>query len=117
MLDTIVGIGSRIQHLAHGEGIVAGTKLDKYRISFFGKGIIEVPKDSQDMEVLEALAPEEHMISMDNIETTLIEILRKWSDVSEIVPLADRWRKGTMVLKSMDDSAKPKEIPMENFFH
>jgi hypothetical protein len=117
MTDKILGIGSRIQHNTYGEGIVAGTKLDKYRISFFGKGIVEVPRDSQDIEVLEELAPEERMISVDDVETTLIDILRKWSDVSEIVPLADKWRKGTMVLKSMDDSMKPKEIPMETFFH
>ncbi len=116
-MDKILGTGSRIQHSAYGEGIVAGTKLDKYRISFFGKGIIEVPRDSSDIEILEELAPEERMISVDDVETTLIDILRKWSDVSEIVPLADKWRKGTMVLKSMDDSMKPKEVPMETFFH
>jgi hypothetical protein len=117
MIDKILGTGSRIQHSTYGEGIIAGTKLDKYRVSFFGKGIVEVPRDSSDIEVLEELAPEERMISVDDVETTLIDILRKWSDASEIVHLADKWRKGTMVLKSMDDSMKPKEIPMETFFH
>ncbi len=57
------------------------------------------------------------MISVDDVETTLIDILRKWSDATEIVHLADKWKKGTMVLKSMDDSMKPKEIPLETFFH
>ncbi len=117
MIDKILGTGSRIQHTIYGEGIVAGTKLDKYRISFFGKGIIEVSRDSSDIEILEDLAPEERMIDVDDVETILIDILRKWSDVSEIVPLSDKWRKGTMILKSMDDSMKPKEIPMETFFH
>ena len=113
----ILGTGSRVQHATYGEGIVAGTKLNKYRISFFGKGIVEVLQDSTELEILESLAPEERMISVDDVETTLIDILRKWSDVSEIVPLGDKWRKGTMILKSMDDSLKPKEIPMETFFH
>ena len=116
-MEEILGTGSRIQHASYGEGIIAGTKLNKYRISFFGKGIVEVPQDSSEIEVLESLAPEERMIAVDDVETTLIDILRKWSDVSEIVPLADKWRKGTMVLKSIDDSMKPKEIPMETFFH
>ena len=116
-MDEILGTGSRIQHVTFGEGIIAGTKLNKYRISFFGKGIVEVLQDSPELEVLESLAPEERMISVDDVETTLIEILRKWSDATEIVHLADKWRKGTMVLKSMDDSMKPKEIPMETFFH
>ena len=117
MIEQTLGIGSRIQHTVFGEGIIAGTKLNKYRISFFGKGIVEVLQDTSELEVLEALAPEERMISVDDVETTLIEILRKWSDVSELVPLADKWRKGTMVLKSMDDLMKPKEIPLETFFH
>ncbi len=117
MIEETLGIGSRIQHATYGEGIIAGTKLNKYRISFFGKGIVEVLQDSEELEVLESLAPEERMMSVDDVETTLIEILRKWSDATEIVHLADKWRKGTMVLKSMDDSMKPKEIPMETFFH
>jgi hypothetical protein len=117
MIEETLGTGSRIQHSVHGEGIIAGTKLNKYRISFFGKGIVEIDKDSEELEVLESLAPEERMISVDDVETTLIDILRKWSDISEIVPLADKWKKGTMILKSMDDSMKPKEVPMETFFH
>jgi hypothetical protein len=113
----ILGTGSRINHSKYGEGIVAGTKLANYRISFFGKGIIEVPRDSDEIEVLEEIAPEERMISTDDIETTLEKILKKWSDITEIVHIADKWKKGVMILKSYDESLKPKEIPMEAFFH
>jgi hypothetical protein len=116
-MERILGVGSRINHARFGEGIVAGTKLGNYRISFFGKGIIEVPKDSEEIEVLELLAPEERMISTDDVETTLIEILRKWSDLSEVVHIADKWKKGTLIIKSYDDSVKPKEVPLETFFH
>jgi hypothetical protein len=116
-MDKILGTGSRINHSRYGEGIVAGTKLANYRISFFGKGIIEVPKDSNEIEVLEEIAPEERMISVDDIETTLETILKKWSDISEIVHIADKWRKGTMILQPLDASVKPKEIPMDTFFH
>ncbi|HVD97559.1 MAG TPA: hypothetical protein VNB90_05085 [Cytophagaceae bacterium] len=117
MINNTLGTGSRVQHSTYGEGIIAGTKLNKYRISFFGKGIVEVLQDSEDLEVLEELAPEERTISVDDVETTLIEILRKWSDVSEIVHLADKWKKGVMILKPMDESVKPKEVPIETFFH
>jgi DUF438 domain-containing protein len=117
MINNTLGTGSRVQHNTYGEGIIAGTKLNKYRISFFGKGIVEVLQDSEDLEVLEELAPEERTISVDDVETTLIEILRKWSDVSEIVHLADKWKKGVMILKPMDESVKPKEVPIETFFH
>jgi hypothetical protein len=116
-MGNVLGTGSRVNHARFGEGIVAGTKLLNYRISFFGKGIIEVAKDSNEIEVLEEIAPEERMLSVDDIETTLIDILRKWSDISEVVHLADKWKKGTMILKSYDDSLKPKEIPIETFFN
>jgi hypothetical protein len=113
----ILGTGSRIEHKTYGEGIIAGTRLDKYKISFFGKGIVEVSKDSEDLTVLEEIAPEEKMISVDDVETTLIDILKRWSDATEIVHLADKWRNGTMILKPVDDAMKPKEIPIETFFH
>ncbi len=116
-MDKILGTGSRINHSRYGEGIVAGTKFSNYRISFFGKGIIEIPKDSNDIEVLEEITPEERMISTDDIETILETILKKWSDITEIVHLADKWKKGVMILKAFDASLKPKEIPIDAFFH
>lgn len=116
-MDKILGIGSRVNHSRYGEGIVAGTKLANYRISFFGKGIIDVPKDSNEIEVLEEIAPEERMISVDDIETTLETILKKWSDITEIVHIADKWKKGTMILKPFDVTAQSKEIPLDTFFH
>jgi hypothetical protein len=116
-MDKILGTGSRINHGRYGEGILAGTKLSNYRISFFGKGIIDIPKDSNEIEVLEEIAPEERMISVDDIETSLETILKKWSDITEIVHIADKWKKGTMILKPFDASIQSKEIPMDTFFH
>jgi len=116
-MDKILGTGSRINHVRYGEGIVAGTKLANYKISFFGKGIIDVPKDSNEIEILEEIAPEERMINTDDVETILETILKKWSDITEIVHLADKWKKGVMILKPFDESIKPKDIPMDIFFH
>ena len=31
--------------------------------------------------------------------------------------LGDRWQHGTMLLQPVDKSLKPKEIPIEDFFH
>jgi hypothetical protein len=43
--------------------------------------------------------------------------LKAWSDISEVVPLGDKWDKGTMILKPNDPALKPKEIPIDTFFH
>ncbi len=40
-----------------------------------------------------------------------------WNGASEVVPLGDRWLNGTMLLQPADKTLKPKEIPIEDFFH
>ena len=37
--------------------------------------------------------------------------------MGEVVPLGDRWQGGTLLLQPKDLSLKPKEIPIEGFFH
>ena len=34
-----------------------------------------------------------------------------------MVELGDKWDKGTLILKPYDDSMKPKEMPIDTFFH
>ncbi len=111
-----LGLGSRIVHSEYGEGIVAGTKADYYRISFFGKGIIEIPQ-SYNYEVLENVEDSSSQIKIDDLEYKLETILRKWADVNEVVAIGDKWNGGIMSLQPKDASLKPKEIPIETFFH
>jgi len=51
------------------------------------------------------------------VEKSLLKILRLWSDVSEVVPLGDRWKGGMMLLQPADKTQKAKEIPIDVFFH
>jgi len=37
--------------------------------------------------------------------------------VQELVPMGDKWTGGTMLLQPANLSLKPKEIPVEAFFH
>ena len=37
--------------------------------------------------------------------------------MNEIVPLGDKWHGGTMLLQAADKTLKPKEIPIDVFFH
>jgi hypothetical protein len=110
--------GSRIEHPRHGEGIVASSSSGKYRIAFFGKGIIELPQSEQDQwEVLESFEPEEDKVDVYDLRYTLKKLLEEYSDISEPVLLGERWKKGTLILQPADRSLKPKEIPVETFFH
>jgi hypothetical protein len=42
--------------------------------------------------------------------------LRLWDGVSEVVPLDEKWKGGTMLLQTNDKTLKPKEVPIEDFF-
>lgn len=117
MDQTTLGIGTRLQHTQHGPGVIVGLKFATYLISFINTGIKEIDKtDSQ----LEEIIPENVSVEVETqseAEKSLLKILRMWGGITEPVPLGDRWIKGMMILQPADKSLKPKEIPIEDFFH
>ena len=68
-------------------------------------------------EVIEAVDDDVDTVSFYEVERSLRDILQKWSDISEIVPLADKWKGGTMILQPADSNLQAKEIPIQTFFH
>jgi hypothetical protein len=116
MENKILGVGSRVKHPAFGDGVVISADVAAYRVCFITYGIKLVGKDYTNWEVVEAI-PADEKVSFSEAERSLIKILKAWSDISEVVPLGDKWSKGLMILKPEDSSLKPKEIPIEGFFH
>lgn len=112
-----LGVGTRLQHTQHGPGVIVGVRYATYLISFINAGIKEIDKtdDKLDEIIPENVTAEVETVSA--VEKSLLKILRQWSDVTEIVPLGDRWLNGTMLLQPADKSQKPKEIPVDVFFH
>lgn len=112
-----LGIGTRLQHTQYGPGVIAGVKYATYIISFINHGIKEIDKTDPK---LDEIIPENVTLEVETVsdtEKSLLKILRLWGDVTEKVPLGDRWTGGTMLLQPADTSLKPKEIPVEIFFH
>jgi hypothetical protein len=112
-----LGIGSRLQHTQFGPGVVAGVKYATYLISFIHHGIKEIDKTDNK---LEEIMPEHVTVEVETtsaVEKSLLKILRQWSDTTEIVPLGDRWINGTLLLQPADKTQKPKEVPIDIFFH
>jgi hypothetical protein len=112
-----LGIGTRLQHPHYGPGVIVGVRLATYLISFISDGIKEIDKND---DRLEEIIPENVTVELEttsDVEKSLLKILRLWSDTSEIIPLGDRWRGGKMLLQPADKTQKPKEIPVEIFFH
>jgi hypothetical protein len=111
-----LGIGSRVKHPAYGDGVIIRLNVASFEVCFFTYGIKHVGREYDKWEIVEAI-PAEEEVSFSAAEKSLIKILKTWSDATEIVELGDKWKNGTMILKSFDDSVKPKEIPIETFFH
>ncbi len=115
-MDKILGIGSRINHPSLGKGVVTNVSAKMYWVTFLAKGLETIPVN-EEFEIIEAVEGEVDTVSYSEVEESLVEILKRWSDVTEVVPLADKWRGGTMVLQPKDKSLSSKEIPVDTFFH
>lgn len=112
----LLGIGSRVKHPAYGDGVIIRLHQAAYECCFTLYGLKMVGKDYDKWQVVEAI-PAMEATTFSEAEKSLMKILRFWSDISEVVDLGDRWRGGTMSLQPEDAGQKPKEIPIETFFH
>jgi len=117
MEQLTLGIGTRLQHTQYGPGVIVAVRFATYLISFIYHGVKEVDKNDQHLEEIipENVSPEIETHS--DVERSLLKILRLWGGITEPVALGDRWQGGTMVLQPADKSLKPKELPIEDFFH
>lgn len=112
----ILGIGSRIKHPEFGLGVVTNVTSKHYWITFIENGLETIDIDNE-FDVIEAVQDEVDTISFYEVETTLKNMLKQWSDISEIVPIADRWKGGKIIFEPKDTSLQSKEIPIDTFFH
>lgn len=113
-----LAVGTRVDHPRYGEGIVSKNKITSYEIFFERGGKIEITKRNDDLTVLDA--PEEkpeNSLTLKEVEKVLRYVLEEQSALQEIVPLGDKWVGGNMLLQPANLSLKPKEIPVEVFFH
>jgi len=102
-MSVILGIGSRVKHPAFGDGVVVGAEVVAYKVCFITYGIKLVGKEYSSWEIIEKIDADDK-VSFSEAEKSLIKILKTW-------------RNGLMILKPDDTSLKPKEIPIDVFFH
>lgn len=112
-----LGIGTRLQHTHYGPGVIVGIRYATYLISFINHGLKEVDKHDTNLDEIIPENVTEEIETHADVEKSLLKILRLWGGFSEIVPLGDRWKGGMMLLQPADKTQKPKEVPVEAFFH
>jgi hypothetical protein len=112
-----LGIGTRLQHTQYGPGVIVAVRYATYLISFIHHGIKEIDKTDTNLDEIIAENVTAEVETVSAVERSLLKILRQWSDVNEIVSLGDKWIGGTLLLQAADKTLKPKEIPIDDFFH
>ncbi|WP_425075685.1 hypothetical protein [Psychroserpens sp. S379A] len=112
----LLGIGSRINHSEYGKGVVTNVTSKHYWVTFIDNGLETIELDSE-FEVIEAAEDEVDTVSFFEVESSLVQILKKWSDASEVVSIADKWKGGKLILEPADTNLQSKEMPIDNFFH
>ncbi len=117
MEQTTLGIGTRLQHTHFGPGVIVGVKYATYLISFINHGIKEIDKTDDKLDEIIPENVSEEIETHSDTEKSLLKILRLWGGITENVPLGEKWTKGMLLLQPADKSLKPKEIPVEDFFH
>ncbi len=117
MEHTTLGIGTRLQHTVHGPGVIVGIRYATYLISFINDGIKEIDKTDNNLDEIIPENVTAEIETSSEVEKSLLKILKLWGGITENVPLGDKWLNGTMVLQPADKTLKPKEIPIQDFFH
>ncbi|WP_347841171.1 hypothetical protein [uncultured Draconibacterium sp.] len=111
-------IGTRVEHPRYGEGIVSKDNLTAYEIFFERGGKMEITKRNTDLTVLETNeSGAKSSLSIKELEKVISYVLDKHAVLNELVPLGEKWSGGTMFLQPANQELKPKEIPIETFFH
>jgi len=113
---SVLGIGSRVEHPAYGQGAIIRVHKAAYEVCFMKFGIKDVGKTYDQWEIIEAIEGVEE-VSFTEAEASLIKILSAYSDISKPVELGDRWTDGTLTLTPGTAGMQAKEIPIDTFFH
>ncbi|MFY8127050.1 MAG: hypothetical protein ACOVMM_01635 [Chitinophagaceae bacterium] len=117
MEQTLLGVGTRLQHTQYGQGVITGVKYATYLITFVNYGTKEIDKTDSKLDEIIPDNVSTEITTTDEVENSLLKILKMWGGLQENIELGERWQKGNLVLQPFDKSLKPKEMPIEDFFH
>jgi len=116
-----LGIGSRVEHPHFGKGVVVDLGSEFYTIWFKSQNSAKsIGKDYTELKIIEAttdINTSNQQITLADIELALNNILEQRLHEFQLVPLANKWNNGKLILQPNDTSLQSKEVPIEVFFH
>lgn len=114
-------VGNRIDHEKYGEGVISQNDTMTFKAIFVNGGEIEFAKTSAEFTVLHACDEPyndgQPRISVKDFERMLTFILNRYNAIEHKAALGKKWEGGTLILQPANPELKPKEIPVETFFH
>ncbi len=116
-------IGAKIEHPHFGVGVITNYTLTSLKVFFQNRGEKDIARDFKGLKLLEASNAEQREtgggsgISLSDLEKVFTGVLRCYADFPGHVEMADRWKKGVLILKPGSEQLKPKELPLDNFFN
>jgi hypothetical protein len=121
MLIQSLHIGMRVRHPQYGTGVVKALTELTADISFDDAQRTIAPASSELTPAEPTAAVSKLQVPLSNFirETAhaVVEALGLEKDETIVQGIANRWQKGTLVLRPADASLQAKEVPLETFFH
>jgi hypothetical protein len=114
-------IGMHVRHPQYGVGEVKSLTELTAEISFDDARRTIAPESSELTPAEPTAAVSELQVPLSNLirETAhvIVEALGLEKDDTIVQGIANRWQRGTLVLRPADASVQSKEVPLETFFH
>jgi hypothetical protein len=114
-----LGIGSRVEHPHFGKGVIVDTGSEFYTVWFKSQNSTKSISKDYELKVVELKEGviENNSISLADIEFAVNNIFEQRLHEFQLVPMANKWNDGKMILQPSDTSLQAKELPIETFFH
>jgi len=115
-------IGAKVEHPQFGIGVITNVTLTTLSVFFINRGDKEISRSFQGLKLVEPSKVSEQggggpAMSLADLEKIFTGVLRRYVDFPETVEMGDKWKKGVMILQPGTPDLKPKEIPIDSFFH
>ncbi len=115
-------IGAKIEHPQFGTGIITNATLTTLSVFFLNRGDKDISRSFTGLKLIVPSKVTEQgssgpSLSLSDLEKVFTGVLKRFVDFPETVELGDKWKKGTIILQPGSTDLKPKEIPIDSFFH
>jgi hypothetical protein len=110
-------IGAKVQHPSFGEGVIFGGNINFLKVFFKEHGDKEIARDFDGLQLLEAAEKIDNSLSLEDVKDALADVLQRYADFTVMIPMGDKWIGGKLIMQPANESLKPKEVPIEVFFH